>query len=123
MVATESTDTKEGGRPKAKTAIPVELLIVTITTNYPGKGNQEDSNRLYKWVGLDSLTTAVHMLRGWPLLVSNFTPAVSYLHAVFAVRHSRVIENIRAGMAPGEIIRALLGTGLNLKGVLYFILL
>ena len=96
---------------------------MTNTTNHPYRRSQEDTKRLYKWRGLDSLTTTVHMLGGWPLLVSNLTPAFTYLHAVFAARHSRVIENVRAGMAPGEIIRALLGKGLNLKGVLYFILL
>ena len=96
---------------------------MTITTNFPHRRNLEDSKRLYKWVGLDSLSTAVHMLGGWPLLVSNFTPGPSFLHAVFTARHSRVIENGRAGMAPGEIIRSLLGMGLKLKGALYFVLL
>ena len=123
MVATEGTVLKEGGRPKAKAPIPVELVIVTITTNHPSKRNQEDVMRLYKWVGLDSLSTAVHMLGGWPLLVSNFMPAVNSLHAVLSARHSRVVENIKACMAPGEILRELLHMGLNLKGVLYFILL
>ena len=35
VAATESTNIKEGGRPKAKTSVPVELLFVTVTTNYP----------------------------------------------------------------------------------------
>ena len=64
VVATEGTVLKEGGRPKAKAPIPVELLIVTITTNYPKKRDHEDFKCLYKWVGLDSLSTADHMLRG-----------------------------------------------------------
>ena len=61
VVATEGTVLKEGGRPKANAPIPVELVIVTITTNHPSKRNQEDVKRLYKWVGLDFLSTAVHM--------------------------------------------------------------
>ena len=96
---------------------------MTVTTNYPKKRNQEDTMRLYQWVGLDSLSIAVHILGGWPLLVSNFTPAVNFFHAVFSARHSRVVENVRAGMSPGEILRELLRMGLKLKGVLYFILL
>ena len=43
MVATESTSIKVGGRPKAKTSVPVELLVVTVTTNYPMTRNQEDT--------------------------------------------------------------------------------
>ena len=43
MVTTESTSIKVGGRPKAKTSVPVELLVVTVTTNYPMTPNQEDT--------------------------------------------------------------------------------
>ena len=107
VVATEGTTLKDGGHPKANAPIPVELLIVTITTNYPNKRNQEDVKRLYKWVGLDTLSTEVHVLGGWTMLVSN----------------SRVVENLRAGIAPGEILRELLRMGLNLKGILYYIIL
>ena len=57
------------------------------------------------------------------MLVSNFMPAVNFLHAVFSARHARVIGNVRAGMSPGEILRKLLRMGLNLKGILYYIVL
>ena len=43
VVATESTSVKEGGRRKAKLSIPVELLVVTVTTNDPKTRDQEDT--------------------------------------------------------------------------------
>ena len=123
MVATDGTTLKDGGRPNTKAPIPVELLIVTITTIYPSKRNLEDVKRLYKWVGLDTLSTAVYMLGGWPMLVSNFMPAVNFHHAVFLARHSRVVKYLRTGMSPEEIIMELLRMGFNLKGILCYILL
>ena len=57
------------------------------------------------------------------MLLSNFMLAVNFLHAVFSARHAKVVENVRSGMSPGEILRELLRMGLNLKGALYFILL
>ena len=79
-----------------------------ITTNNPNKRNIDDVKRLNKWVGLLSLSPAVHMLGGWPIPVSNLTPAVNFLRAVFSARNSRVVENLRAGMSPGDILRELL---------------
>ena len=83
----------------------------------------EDVKRLYKWVGLDTISTAGNMLGGWPMLVSNFAPTVNFLHAVFSARNSRVMKYVKTGMAPGDILRELLRMGLNLKGALYYILL
>ena len=47
VVDTEGTTLKDGGRPNAKAPIPVELLIVTIITNYPNKRSMDDVKRLY----------------------------------------------------------------------------
>ena len=77
VVATDGTTLKDGGRPKAKASIPVGLLIVSITTDYPNERNMGDAKRLYKWVGLDSLSTAVHTLGGWPMQVSKASHLLS----------------------------------------------